>query len=155
MNHNENVSLNPTEPIGEEMQRLLDAFIDADDMAEMAELLEEYPLLAEEAFAQNVARLIEHAARMGESEAMLRLQSRMELLDDILDQDASPLELAVQDYLLAPDEEEAASIFQEEADLLRSDEAEQMLFTMEAVTPADQAHLDQRQRLWRQLMASV
>lgn len=155
MNHNENVSPPTGQFSEEEMQQLLDAFIEADDLDEMADLLDASPLLADEEFTQHVARLIEHAARMGESEAMLRLQSRMELLDAVLDQDASPLELAVQDYLLALDEEEAAAIFEEEADLLGSDEAEQMIFSMEAVTPADQGHLDQRQRLWRQLAAKA
>ncbi len=137
------------------VQEALEAFLAAHSEEEMADVVEDYPFVADPQFTAVLEQMIEHAGRAGQPEAMFRLQEQITTLEDVLrDQAATPTEEMVEEFLYAQDEEEAASIFAENADLLRSPEASSLLFSLEASDPESHLHLEARRQLWRRLIGA-
>lgn len=137
------------------VQQALEAFLAAESPSEMQVLVEEFPFMVEEEFEAGVQRMIDHAARVGEAEAQLRLQEQMALLYQILaPESASDLEQAVEAFLYADTESDAEIVFATQAELLRSDQAAQLLFGVEAGDPESFQHLESRRDLWQRLVSS-
>lgn len=135
-----------------QLQSALEEFLNVNSVEEMQALLERYPFMETVEFDNSVQRLIEHAIRVGEAEAVMHLQEGMDLLNRALrDSHASPLERAVEDFLYAFDDEEATEVFHQHSDMLRSQEAASLLFAVEAGDPESAALLESRQHLWREL----
>jgi thioredoxin-like negative regulator of GroEL len=136
----------------EAVQEAFEAFLAATSVEEMDEVVEDYPFVTEPAFEAGVNRMIEHASRVGEAEAIFRLQEQLALLQEVAGVELlSPEELAVEEFVYAEEEADAVSIFEENADFLRSDQATQMIFALEAGDPESHLHLEARRQLWRQL----
>jgi thioredoxin-like negative regulator of GroEL len=136
----------------ETVQEAFEAFLAATSVEEMDEVVEDYPFVTEPAFEAGVNRMIEHASRVGEAEAIFRLQEQLALLQEVAGVELlSPEELAVEEFVYAEEEADAVSIFEENADFLRSDQAAQMIFALEAGDPESHLHLEARRQLWRKL----
>jgi thioredoxin-like negative regulator of GroEL len=136
----------------EAVQEAFEAFLAATSVEEMDEVVEDYPFVTEPAFEAGVNRMIEHASRVGEAEAIFRLQEQLALLQEVAGVELlSPEELAVEEFVYAEEEADAVSIFEENADFLRSDQAAQMIFALEAGDPESHLHLEARRQLWRKL----
>jgi thioredoxin-like negative regulator of GroEL len=136
----------------EAVQEAFEAFLAATSVEEMDEVVEDYPFVTEPAFEAGVNRMIEHASRVGEAEAIFRLQEQLALLQEVAGVELlSPEELAVEEFVYAEEEADAVSIFEENADFLRSDQATQMIFALEAGDPESHLHLEARRQLWRKL----
>ena len=119
----------------DDAQAALQAFLNAQEFDEMEAALDEYPLLGEPEFEDAVDKLIEHASAMGDAEAVLRFQDRLDLLYDVLDNlGATPLEEAAEAFLNAEAGEESEAVYAQYEEWLDSDEAVAFLDSME---PAD------------------
>ncbi len=139
----------------EQVQAALAAFLAALDEEEMAQVLADYPFVAEPHFADGVDQLIDHASRVGNAEALFRLQGQLELLHDVLAvQGESDAERALRSFLYAVDEDEAVAVFEQEAALLRSAEVRSALFSLEAGDPESDMHLEERRTLWQRLVTT-
>jgi hypothetical protein len=137
------------------VQEAIEAFLAAHSEEEMAEVVEDYPIVADPQFTVILEQMMEHAGRAGQPEAMFHLQEQIATLEDVLrGQAATPTEEMVEEFLYAHDEEEAALIFAENADLLRSAEASSLLFSLEASDPESHLHLEARRQLWRRLAST-
>jgi thioredoxin-like negative regulator of GroEL len=137
------------------VQEAIEAFLAAHSEEEMEEVVADYPFVADPQFTAVLEQMIEHAGRAGQPEAMFRLQEQIATLEDVLrGQAATPTEKTVEAFLYAQDDEEAASIFAENADLLRSEEASRLLFSLEASDPESHLHLEARRQLWRRLTSA-
>lgn len=145
-----------TDPVLDSMdaQAALQAFLDAETIEDMEEALDEYPLLAEPAFEQAVDRLIEHASGLGDAEAVLRFQDRLEILYDVLDNlGATPLEEAVEAFLNAEPGQESEEVYAQYRQWLNSDEAGAFLELMEPADPETARFLAERRATLTQLRA--
>ncbi len=139
-----------------QVQAALEQFLAVGTLEEMQELVDLYPFMREMAFDNSVQRLIEHAIRVGEPEAVLRMQEQMDLLNRALRAShASPVERAVEDFLYAFDDEEATEIFHAQAELLRLPAAAKILFDVESGDPESAILLESRQALWQRLTGRV
>lgn len=128
-----------------DVQAALQAFLDAETTDEMEDALDEHPILGDPTFEQAVDRLIEHASAMGDAEAVLRFQDRLEILYDVLDNlGATPLEEAVEAFLNAEEGEESAAVYAQYAQWLDSDEAGAFLDAMEPADPETAQFLGER-----------
>lgn len=136
----------------ERVQTALEAFLAAQNEDEMAQVMADYPFVAEPRFTDGVDQLVDHASRVGNADALFRLQGQLELLHDVLaTQDESDAERALGAFLYAADEDEAIAVFEEEAALLRSPEARAALYAIEAGDPESDMHLEERRALWQRL----
>lgn len=136
-----------TDPVLDSMdaQAALQAFLDAETFEDMEEALDEYPLLGEPAFEQAVDRLIEHASALGDAEAVLRFQDRLEILYDVLDNlGATPLEEAVEAFLNAEPGQDSEEVYARYRQWLNSDEAGAFLELMEPADPETAQFLAER-----------
>ncbi len=134
------------------LAQALEEFLAAESVEEMAAVVEEYPVITTSQFEASVARLVEHAARSGDPEAVLHLQEQTALLEQVWPSEtASPAEEAVAQFLQAENEEEARAVFARHPDLLRSEEAAQILAAIEAEDPESHLYLETRRSLWRAL----
>jgi len=125
-----------TDPTYNDAQAALQAFLNAEDEEAMQAALETYPALAEPAFEQAAEQLMEHAGSLGDAEAVLRIQNRLDLLYDVLDNlGATPLEEAVEAFLNAEAGEESEQVYADYAQWLDSPEALAFLDSMEAADP--------------------
>lgn len=124
------------DPIHEDAQAALQAFLNAQEFEEMEAALDEYPLLGEPEFEDAVDKLIEHASAMGDAEAVLRFQDRLDLLYDVLDNlGATPVEEAVEAFLNAEEGADSDAIYAQYEEWLDSDEAAAFLESMEPADP--------------------
>lgn len=137
------------------IQEAIEAFLAADSAHAMQTVVDDYPFVANPGFNEILEQMIEHASRAGQPEAMFHLQAQIEMLEDVLRQDASsPVQAGLEAFLYAEDDERAAAIFAENADLLRSDEAAMLLFSLEASDPESHLYLEARRQLWQRLTAT-
>lgn len=137
------------------VQAAIEAFLAANSEDEMRDVVADYPFVVDPPFNAILEQMIDHAARAGQPEAMFHLQAQIATLETVLRQDAaSPAESAVDAFLYAQDEAEATSIFAESGDLLRTDEATHLLFSLEAGDPEGHLHLEARRQLWRRLVGA-
>ncbi|MBX3050468.1 MAG: hypothetical protein KF753_03270 [Caldilineaceae bacterium] len=119
-----------------EAQDALQAFLNAEDFGEMEAALDEHSLLGEPAFENAVDKLIEHASAMGDAEAVLRFQDRLDILYDVLDNlGATPVEEAVEAFLNAEEGTESAAVYAQYEEWLDSAEAASFLEMMEPADP--------------------
>lgn len=140
----------------EQVQAALEAFLAAQDEDEMAQVLADYPFVAEQHFAAGVDQLIDHASRVGNADAVFRLQGQLALLQDLQAmQGESDAERALHAFLFAEDEDEARAVFEREAALLRSPEARTAIFALEAGDPESDLHLEERRALWQKLVRNM
>lgn len=124
------------DPTHDETQAALQAFLNAQEFEEMEAALDEYPLLGEPEFEDAVDKLIEHAGTMGDAEAVLRFQDRLDVLYDVLDNlGATPLEEAVEAFLNAEKGADSNAIYAQYEEWLDSDEAATFLESMEPADP--------------------
>jgi hypothetical protein len=138
------------------VQEAIEAFLAANSPDEMADVIATYPFVADPRFDEILEQMIEHASRAGQPEAMFHLQEQIAILEEVLREDAAtPVERMVEEFLYAEDEEEATSIFAENADLLRTDEAANFLFSLEASDPESHLHLETRRQLWQSLSGAT
>lgn len=141
----------PTER--EQVRAALEAFLAAQDELEMAQVVEDFPFAAQRPFGAGVRELIEHASRVGDAEALLRLQGQLELLQFALANHAqSDDERALLAFLYALDDAAATEVFQRNAAQLRSAAVRKALFALEADDPESDLHLEQRRSLWQRLV---
>jgi|GEM_PF-3152747 len=116
-------------------QAALQAFLNAQEFDEMEDAVDEHPLLADPSFEQAVEALIEHAGSLGDAEAVLRFQDRLDILYDVLDNlGATPQEEAIEAFLNAEVGAESEAVYAQYSEWLESDEAAAFL---EAIEPAD------------------
>ncbi|MEZ4835503.1 MAG: hypothetical protein R2873_26520 [Caldilineaceae bacterium] len=140
----------------ERVRLALEAFLAAVDEDEMAQVVADYSFVAESRFADGVDQLIDHASRVGDADALFRLQGQLELLQSVLAmQGESAGERALHAFLYAADEDEAADVFAREATLLKSAEVRAALFALEAGDPESDLHLEVRRALWQRLVRST
>ena len=119
----------------DDAQAALQAFLNAQDFDAMEDVVDEHPLLTDPSFEQAVEALIEHAGSMGDAEAVLRFQDRLDILYDVLDNlGATPQEEAVEAFLNAEPGEETDAAYAQYSQWLDSDEAVSFL---EMIEPAD------------------
>ena len=124
------------DPNHDEAQAALQAFLNAQEFEEMEAALDDYPLLGEPEFEDAVDKLIEHASAMGDAEAALRFQDRLDLLYDVLDNlGATPVEEAVEAFLNAEEGGDSKAIYEVYEEWLDSDEAAAFLESMEPADP--------------------
>ncbi len=124
------------DPTHDEAQAALQAFLNAQEFEEMEAALDEYPLLGEPEFEDAVDKLIEHAGAMGDAEAVLRFQDRLDILYDVLDNlGATPLEEAVEAFLNAEEGTDSDAIYAQYEEWLDSDGAAAFLESMEPADP--------------------
>ncbi len=120
----------------EEAQAALQAFLNAEDFEEMEAALDEFPLLEEPEFEDAVDKLIEHASSLGDAEAVLRFQDRLDLLYDVLDNlGATPVEEAAEAFLNAEPGADSDAVYAQYEEWLDSDEAAAFLEMMEPADP--------------------
>lgn len=120
----------------DDAQAALQAFLNAQEFEEMEAALDEYPLLGEPEFEDAVDKLIEHAGAMGDAEAVLRFQDRLDILYDVLDNlGATPQEEAVEAFLNAEEGKESEAVYAQYEAWLDSDEAAAFLESMEPADP--------------------
>lgn len=120
----------------DDAQAALQAFLNAQEFEEMEAALDEYPLLGEPEFEDAVDKLIEHASSLGDAEAVLRFQDRLDLLYDVLDNlGATPVEEAVEAFLNAEAGRESAEVYAQYEEWLDSAEAVAFLELMEPADP--------------------
>lgn len=120
----------------DDAQAALQAFLNAQEFEEMEAALDEYPLLGEPEFEDAVDKLIEHASSLGDAEAVLRFQDRLDLLYDVLDNlGATPVEEAVEAFLNAEEGRESAEVYAQYEEWLDSAEAVAFLELMEPADP--------------------
>lgn len=137
------------------LQQGIDAFLAALDEEEMRTVVEDYPFVTGEQFAGILEQMLEFASRAGEPEAMFHLQEKIALLQETLGEGAlSEVERAIEAFLYAG-AEDVDAVFAEYAGLLRSNEAAQLLFSMEAGDPESLLLLEERRALWRQLAGNA
>ncbi|HRJ43725.1 MAG: hypothetical protein KJZ86_14580 [Caldilineaceae bacterium] len=135
-------------------QAALQAFLNAEDFDAMEEALDDYPLLGEPSFEQAVEELIEHAGSLGDAEAVLRFQDRLDILYDVLDNlGATPLEEAVEAFLNAEEGTESAEVYAQYEEWLDSDEAAAFLDSVEPVDPETAQFLAQKRAVLTALRA--
>lgn len=138
----------------DDAQAALQAFLNAEEFDEMEAALDEYPLLGESAFEDAVDRLIEHASSLGDAEAVLRFQDRLDLLYDVLDNlGATPVEEAVEAFLNAEEGVESAEVYARYEEWLDSDEAADFLEMMEPADPETAQFLAQKRAALARLRA--
>ena len=138
----------------DDSQAALQAFLNAQEFEEMEAALEEYPLLGEPEFEDGVDKLIEHASEMGDTEAVLRFQDRLDILYDVLDNlGATPLEEAVEAFLNAEEGEESDAIYAQYEEWLDSDEAAAFLEAMEPADPETSQFLAEKRAALAKLRA--
>jgi cobalamin-dependent methionine synthase I len=136
------------------VQAALDAFLEATSLEEMEEVVDEFPFVVDAQFEEGINRMIEHASRVGEADALLRLQEQLALLHEITRPEVlSPVEEAVEAFLYAEEEADAVAVFEEDPELLRSEQAAQIIFAVEAGDPESHLHLEARRQLWRELVS--
>jgi hypothetical protein len=124
------------DPTQDDAQAALQAFLNAQEFEEMEAALDEYPLLGEPEFEDAVDKLIEHAGAMGDAEAVLRFQDRLDILYDVLDNlGATPLEEAVEAFLNAEEGGDSEAVYAVYEEWLDSDEAAAFLESMEPADP--------------------
>lgn len=137
------------------LQQAVEAFLAANGEEEMNAVVEEFPFVGDEHFAGVLEQMLDHAARAGEPEAMFHLQNQVALLEETLGYGAlSAVEQAIEDFLYAEDDDVEA-VFAQNASLLRSDEAAQLLFAMEAGDAESHLLLEERRLLWRRLVGNT
>jgi hypothetical protein len=140
----------------ETVQEAFEAFLAATSVEEMDEVVEDYPFVTEPAFEAGVNRMIEHASRVGEAEAIFRLQEQLALLQEVIGVELlSPEEAIVETFLYTEEEGDAVVFFEENEEFLSSARAEQMIFAFEAGDPESHLHLEARRELWRQLSSAA
>ncbi len=145
-------AIDPTH--ADDAQTALQAFLNAEDFDEMEAALDDYPLLGEPAFEQAVEALVEHAASLGDAEAVLRFQDRLDLLYDALDNlGATPLEEAVEAFLNAAEGEESEQVYADYAEWLDSAEAAAFLHSMEPADPETAQFLAEKRAALARLRA--
>ena len=133
-------------------QQALEAFLAAATVEEMADVVDTFPFVTDPEFEAGVERMLQHAARAGEPEAMFRIQEQIALLQQVTGSEAtSPVEEAVEAFLYAMREEDAEAIFAEQAEWLDSEEAATLIFSLEAGDPESQLHMETRRQLWHRL----
>lgn len=140
-----NDAQNPLAGNEEDAQAALQAFLNAEDFDEMEEAVDVHPLLADPTFEQAVDKLIEHASALGDAEAVLRFQDRLDLLYDVLDNlGATPVEEAVEAFLNAEPGADSAEVYAQYEEWLDSDEAAAFLEMMEPADPETAQFLRER-----------
>jgi len=136
--------IDPNQEI-DEAQAALQAFLNAEDFDEMEEAVDAHPLLADPTFEQAAEQLMEHASSLGDPEAVLRIQDRLDLLYDVLDNlGATPLEEAVEAFLNAEPGEQTTDVYAVYAEWLESAEALAFLDSMEPADPETAEILTER-----------
>jgi len=127
-------AINPIQD--DDTQAALQAFLNAQEFEEMEAALDEHPLLGEPEFEDAVDKLIEHASAMGDAEAVLRFQDRLDILYDVLDNlGATPVEEAVEAFLNAEPGADSVAVYAQYAEWLDSDEAPAFLESMQPADP--------------------
>jgi hypothetical protein len=138
----------------DDAQASLQAFLNAQEFEEMEAALDEYPLLGEPEFEDAVDKLIEHASAMGDTDAVLRFQDRLDILYDVLDNlGATPLEEAVEAFLNAEEGADSDAIYAQYEEWLDSDEAAAFLESMEPADPETAQFLAEKQAVLAGLRA--
>ncbi len=129
----------------DEAQAAMQAFLNAADIDEMEEALDAHPLLEDPTFEQSVEALMEHAGSLGDAEAVLRIQDRLDMLYDVLDNlGATPLEEAVEAFLNAEPGDDSTQVYTDYAQWLGSPEALAFLDSMEPADPETAEILTER-----------
>ncbi len=129
----------------DEAQAALQAFLNAEDMEAMEEAVDAHPLLADPSFEDAAEQLMEHAGSLGDAEAVLRIQDRLDLLYDVLDNlGATPLEEAMEAFLNAEPGEGTTDVYTIYAEWLDSPEALAFLDSMEPADPETAEILTER-----------
>ncbi len=149
-------TFNFNDPVQRERVRLaLEAFLAAEDEDEMAEVIADYPFVAETQFERGVEQLIDHASQAGDPDALFRLRAQLELRYSVLAMDVEDEdEQALHAFLFAADEAAATAIFEQYAQVLHTPAMEKALYALEAADPESDLHLEERRALWRRLSRS-
>ena len=142
------------DPTQDDSQVALQAFLNAQDFDAMEDTLADYPQLGEPAFESAVEGLIEHAGSLGDAEAVLRFQDRLDILYDVLDNlGATPLEEAVEAFLNAEEGAESEAIYAQYEEWLDSEEAAVFLDSMEPADPETAQFLAEKRAALARLRA--
>ncbi len=120
----------------DDAQAALQAFLNAQEFEEMEDAVDDHPLLADPSFEQAIEALIEHAGNMGDAEAVLRFQDRLDILYDVLDNlGATPEEEAIEAFLNAEPGDESTAVYAQYTEWLDTDNAAAFLDVMEPADP--------------------
>lgn len=132
----------------------IETFINC-DVNEIPRLFDQNPIWETDAFDEAIQRLSAHAAASGDSDAVLRIQERHEILEERRNPAArDPAPQAVEAFINAWDEEEARSLFSAQQTILCSSEARELMESLTADDADTATYLDERRALYRTLVAA-